>query len=169
MCFSGKSADSGITNKAEVSPKIVNINQNHTGQMHLKAWFFIKKYRLLESGEHYNACQLLYIINYQQVVCFKRLIIRGVIYFWVKFPFVCCPKVDESQTSTCSSKEKLVFSEPKQFCPSLQLYWASFTRSLPDMAEALAHGAKVNFINTEEEKRSPLIMAVHGVSYLMTY
>ncbi|KAF4083085.1 hypothetical protein AMELA_G00135950 [Ameiurus melas] len=71
---------------------------------------------------------------------------------------------DDSQSSTCSSKEKLVFSEPKQFCPSLHLYWASFTRSLPDMAEALAHGAKVNFINTEEEKRSPLIMAVHGGS-----
>ncbi|XP_017334125.1 arf-GAP with coiled-coil, ANK repeat and PH domain-containing protein 2 isoform X1 [Ictalurus punctatus] len=71
---------------------------------------------------------------------------------------------DETQSSTCSSKEKLVFSEPKQFCPSLHLYWASFTRSLPDMAEALAHGAKVNFINTEEEKRSPLIMAVHGGS-----
>ncbi|XP_058257433.1 arf-GAP with coiled-coil, ANK repeat and PH domain-containing protein 2-like isoform X5 [Hemibagrus wyckioides] len=73
-------------------------------------------------------------------------------------------EVQESQSSTCSSKEKLVFSEPKQFCPSLQLYWASFTRSLPDMAEALAHGAKVNFINTDEEKRSPLIMAVHGGS-----
>ncbi|XP_060797138.1 arf-GAP with coiled-coil, ANK repeat and PH domain-containing protein 2-like isoform X2 [Neoarius graeffei] len=71
---------------------------------------------------------------------------------------------EESQSPTYSSKEMLVFSEPKQFCPSLQLYWASFTRSLPDMAEALAHGAKVNFINTEEEKRSPLIMAVHGGS-----
>ncbi|KAK2869326.1 hypothetical protein Q7C36_001197 [Tachysurus vachellii] len=73
-------------------------------------------------------------------------------------------EIHESQSSTCSSKEKLVFSEPKQFCPSLQLYWASFTRSLPDMAEALAHGAKVNFINTDDEKRSPLIMAVHGGS-----
>ncbi|TSK53798.1 Arf-GAP with coiled-coil, ANK repeat and PH domain-containing protein 2 [Bagarius yarrelli] len=73
-------------------------------------------------------------------------------------------EIHETQSSTRSSKEKLVFSEPKQFCPSLQLYWASFTRSLPDMAEALAHGAKVNFINTDEEKRSPLIMAVHGGS-----
>ncbi|MCI4383351.1 hypothetical protein PGIGA_G00025490 [Pangasianodon gigas] len=98
-----KSADSGITNKAEGRPGVVNTSQNHT-------------------------------------------------------------EVDESQSSTCSSKEKLVFSEPKQFCPNLQLYWASFTRSLPDMAEALAHGAKVNFINTEEDKRSPLIMAVHGGS-----
>ncbi|XP_058257430.1 arf-GAP with coiled-coil, ANK repeat and PH domain-containing protein 2-like isoform X2 [Hemibagrus wyckioides] len=98
-----KGAESGIVNKAEGSPGVVNTSQNHT-------------------------------------------------------------EVQESQSSTCSSKEKLVFSEPKQFCPSLQLYWASFTRSLPDMAEALAHGAKVNFINTDEEKRSPLIMAVHGGS-----
>ncbi|XP_053094143.1 arf-GAP with coiled-coil, ANK repeat and PH domain-containing protein 2 isoform X4 [Pangasianodon hypophthalmus] len=98
-----KSADGGITNKAEGCPGVADTSQNHT-------------------------------------------------------------EVDESQSSTCSSKEKLVFSEPKQFCPNLQLYWASFTRSLPDMAEALAHGAKVNFINTEEEKRSPLIMAVHGGS-----
>uniref|UniRef100_A0A4W4FW13 Arf-GAP with coiled-coil, ANK repeat and PH domain-containing protein n=1 Tax=Electrophorus electricus TaxID=8005 RepID=A0A4W4FW13_ELEEL len=44
------------------------------------------------------------------------------------------------------------------------LYWAAFTRSLPNMAEALAHGAQVNWINTEEEKRTPLIMAVQGGS-----
>ncbi|KAK3533388.1 hypothetical protein QTP70_019340 [Hemibagrus guttatus] len=98
-----KGAESGVVNKAEGSPGVVNTSQNHT-------------------------------------------------------------EVHESQSFTCSSKEKMVFSEPKQFCPSLQLYWASFTRSLPDMAEALAHGAKVNFINTDEEKRSPLIMAVHGGS-----
>uniref|UniRef100_A0A8B9JF74 Arf-GAP with coiled-coil, ANK repeat and PH domain-containing protein n=1 Tax=Astyanax mexicanus TaxID=7994 RepID=A0A8B9JF74_ASTMX len=53
---------------------------------------------------------------------------------------------------------------PKEYSPGLQLYWAAFTRSLPDMAEALAHGAEVNWINTEEEKRTPLIMAVHGGS-----
>uniref|UniRef100_A0A8B9JF20 Arf-GAP with coiled-coil, ANK repeat and PH domain-containing protein n=1 Tax=Astyanax mexicanus TaxID=7994 RepID=A0A8B9JF20_ASTMX len=55
-------------------------------------------------------------------------------------------------------------SSPKEYSPGLQLYWAAFTRSLPDMAEALAHGAEVNWINTEEEKRTPLIMAVHGGS-----
>uniref|UniRef100_A0A8D3D2U0 Arf-GAP with coiled-coil, ANK repeat and PH domain-containing protein n=1 Tax=Scophthalmus maximus TaxID=52904 RepID=A0A8D3D2U0_SCOMX len=46
----------------------------------------------------------------------------------------------------------------------LQLYWASCARSLPDMAEALAHGAEVNWVNTEDDKRTPLIMAVQGGS-----
>uniref|UniRef100_A0A4W6DE96 Arf-GAP with coiled-coil, ANK repeat and PH domain-containing protein n=1 Tax=Lates calcarifer TaxID=8187 RepID=A0A4W6DE96_LATCA len=48
--------------------------------------------------------------------------------------------------------------------PGLQLYWASCARSLPDMAEALAHGAEVNWVNTEDDKRTPLIMAVQGGS-----
>uniref|UniRef100_A0A673LXA6 Arf-GAP with coiled-coil, ANK repeat and PH domain-containing protein n=1 Tax=Sinocyclocheilus rhinocerous TaxID=307959 RepID=A0A673LXA6_9TELE len=64
-----------------------------------------------------------------------------------------------------SSGEDLeVFCEPKQLTPGLQLYWASFSRSLPDMAEALAHGAEVNWTNTDHENRTPLIMAVHGGS-----
>lgn len=60
--------------------------------------------------------------------------------------------------------KEMVFYEPKEYSPGLQLYWASFARSLPDMAEALAHGAEVNWVNTEEDKRTPLIMAVQGVS-----
>ncbi|KAM9762524.1 arf-GAP with coiled-coil, ANK repeat and PH domain-containing protein 2-like isoform 4-T4 [Menidia menidia] len=60
--------------------------------------------------------------------------------------------------------KEMVFYEPKEYSPGLQLYWASCARSLPDMAEALAHGAEVNWVNTEEEKRTPLIMAVHGGS-----
>lgn len=58
----------------------------------------------------------------------------------------------------------MVFYEPKEYSPGLQLYWASCARSLPDMAEALAHGAEVNWVNTEDDKRTPLIMAVQGVS-----
>uniref|UniRef100_A0A8C5GCR0 Arf-GAP with coiled-coil, ANK repeat and PH domain-containing protein n=1 Tax=Gouania willdenowi TaxID=441366 RepID=A0A8C5GCR0_GOUWI len=50
------------------------------------------------------------------------------------------------------------------YSPGLQLYWASYACSLPDMAEALAHGAEVNWVNTDEEKRTPLIMAVQGSS-----
>uniref|UniRef100_A0A8C5GD16 Arf-GAP with coiled-coil, ANK repeat and PH domain-containing protein n=1 Tax=Gouania willdenowi TaxID=441366 RepID=A0A8C5GD16_GOUWI len=57
-----------------------------------------------------------------------------------------------------------VFFEPKEYSPGLQLYWASYACSLPDMAEALAHGAEVNWVNTDEEKRTPLIMAVQGSS-----
>uniref|UniRef100_A0A4W5NJY5 Arf-GAP with coiled-coil, ANK repeat and PH domain-containing protein n=1 Tax=Hucho hucho TaxID=62062 RepID=A0A4W5NJY5_9TELE len=53
---------------------------------------------------------------------------------------------------------------PKEYSPGLQLYWASCARSLPDMAEALAHGAEVNWVNTDNDKRTPLIMAVQGGS-----
>ncbi|XP_030647021.1 arf-GAP with coiled-coil, ANK repeat and PH domain-containing protein 2 [Chanos chanos] len=69
-----------------------------------------------------------------------------------------------TRASHCPMKELVVFSEPKEYSPGLQLYWASCARSLPDMAEALAHGAQVNWVNPEEEKRTPLIMAVHGGS-----
>nr|XP_046157661.1 arf-GAP with coiled-coil, ANK repeat and PH domain-containing protein 2-like isoform X2 [Oncorhynchus gorbuscha] len=61
-------------------------------------------------------------------------------------------------------KEVVIFSEPKEYSPGLQLYWASCARSLPDMAEALAHGAEVNWVNTDDDKRTPLIMAVQGGS-----
>uniref|UniRef100_A0A8C7H5Y4 Arf-GAP with coiled-coil, ANK repeat and PH domain-containing protein n=1 Tax=Oncorhynchus kisutch TaxID=8019 RepID=A0A8C7H5Y4_ONCKI len=61
-------------------------------------------------------------------------------------------------------KEVVIFSEPKEYSPGLQLYWASCARSLPDMAEALAHGAEVNWVNTDNDKRTPLIMAVQGGS-----
>lgn len=64
----------------------------------------------------------------------------------------------------CSGKDLVVFCEPKQFTPGLQLYWAAFSRRLPDMAEALAHGGEVNWTNTDDENRTPLIMAVHGGS-----
>uniref|UniRef100_A0A673YTC7 Arf-GAP with coiled-coil, ANK repeat and PH domain-containing protein n=1 Tax=Salmo trutta TaxID=8032 RepID=A0A673YTC7_SALTR len=60
--------------------------------------------------------------------------------------------------------ELVVFSEPKEYSPGLQLYWASCARSLPNMAEALAHGAEVNWVNTDDDKRTPLIMAVQGGS-----
>ncbi|KAJ8403187.1 hypothetical protein AAFF_G00354040 [Aldrovandia affinis] len=57
-----------------------------------------------------------------------------------------------------------VFSELKEGSPGLQLYHASAARSLPDMAEALAHGAEVNWVNTEDQNQTPLIMAVQGGS-----
>uniref|UniRef100_A0AAY4EWF0 Arf-GAP with coiled-coil, ANK repeat and PH domain-containing protein n=1 Tax=Denticeps clupeoides TaxID=299321 RepID=A0AAY4EWF0_9TELE len=69
-----------------------------------------------------------------------------------------------ASTNTSLCKEMVVFCEPKEYSPGLQLFWASCSCSLPDMAEALAHGAEVNWINTEDDKRTPLIMAVHGGS-----
>uniref|UniRef100_A0A665UNK3 Arf-GAP with coiled-coil, ANK repeat and PH domain-containing protein n=1 Tax=Echeneis naucrates TaxID=173247 RepID=A0A665UNK3_ECHNA len=63
-----------------------------------------------------------------------------------------------------SNSLEVIFYEPKEYSPGLQLYWASCARSLPDMAEALAHGAEVNWVNTDDDKRTPLIMAVQGGS-----
>lgn len=47
--------------------------------------------------------------------------------------------------------------------PGLQLYWASRRKHLPEMAEALARGADVNWVNVEEDRATPLIQAVLGV------
>uniref|UniRef100_A0A3Q2E1V3 Arf-GAP with coiled-coil, ANK repeat and PH domain-containing protein n=1 Tax=Cyprinodon variegatus TaxID=28743 RepID=A0A3Q2E1V3_CYPVA len=74
------------------------------------------------------------------------------------------PATLPAAAAAAASCKEVVFYEPKEYSPGLQLYWASFARSLPDMAEALAHGAEVNWVNTEEDKRTPLIMAVHGIS-----
>ncbi|XP_073699977.1 arf-GAP with coiled-coil, ANK repeat and PH domain-containing protein 2-like [Garra rufa] len=71
---------------------------------------------------------------------------------------------DTEPDEECSGKDLVVFCEPKQVTAGLQLYWAAFSRSLPDMAEALAHGAEVNWTNADDQNRTPLIMAVHGGS-----
>ncbi|KAH0624307.1 hypothetical protein JD844_008011, partial [Phrynosoma platyrhinos] len=52
----------------------------------------------------------------------------------------------------------------ERFLAGLRLYRASYEKSLPRMAEALAHGADVNWANTEEDGSTPLIQAVLGGS-----
>uniref|UniRef100_A0A674GJX6 Arf-GAP with coiled-coil, ANK repeat and PH domain-containing protein n=1 Tax=Taeniopygia guttata TaxID=59729 RepID=A0A674GJX6_TAEGU len=61
-------------------------------------------------------------------------------------------------------QESPVFCDYKQPSPGLQLYQAAFEKNLPHMAEALAHGAEVNWVNMEENKATPLIQAVRGGS-----
>ncbi|NWS49694.1 ACAP2 protein, partial [Probosciger aterrimus] len=61
-------------------------------------------------------------------------------------------------------QESSVFCDSKQPSPGLQLYRAAFEKNLPDMAEALAHGAEVNWVNLGENKATPLIQAVRGGS-----
>ncbi|XP_056421348.1 arf-GAP with coiled-coil, ANK repeat and PH domain-containing protein 2 isoform X2 [Hyla sarda] len=51
-----------------------------------------------------------------------------------------------------------------RFIPGHQLYKAAFQKNLPAMAEALAHGAEVNWVNKNENNATPLIQAVHGGS-----
>ncbi|XP_032924379.1 arf-GAP with coiled-coil, ANK repeat and PH domain-containing protein 2 isoform X7 [Catharus ustulatus] len=61
-------------------------------------------------------------------------------------------------------QESPVFCDSKQPSPGLRLYRAAFEKNLPQMAEALAHGAEVNWVNVEENKATPLIQAVRGGS-----
>lgn len=61
-------------------------------------------------------------------------------------------------------QESSVFYDSRQLNPGLHLYRAAFEKNLPDMAEALAHGAEVNWVNMEENKATPLIQAVRGGS-----
>uniref|UniRef100_A0A7M4F5C9 Arf-GAP with coiled-coil, ANK repeat and PH domain-containing protein n=1 Tax=Crocodylus porosus TaxID=8502 RepID=A0A7M4F5C9_CROPO len=61
-------------------------------------------------------------------------------------------------------QEASVLCSSKQLDPGLQLYRAAYKKNLPDMAEALAHGAEVNWVNIAENKSTPLIQAVLGGS-----
>uniref|UniRef100_A0A8C3YIZ7 Arf-GAP with coiled-coil, ANK repeat and PH domain-containing protein n=1 Tax=Catagonus wagneri TaxID=51154 RepID=A0A8C3YIZ7_9CETA len=61
-------------------------------------------------------------------------------------------------------QDSSVFLDSKHLNPGLQLYRASYEKNLPKMAEALAHGADVNWANFEENKATPLIQAVLGGS-----
>ncbi|XP_071668650.1 arf-GAP with coiled-coil, ANK repeat and PH domain-containing protein 2 isoform X1 [Patagioenas fasciata] len=61
-------------------------------------------------------------------------------------------------------QDSSVFCDSKQPSPGWQLYRAAFEKNLPDMAEALAHGAEVNWVNVEENNATPLIQAVRGGS-----
>ncbi|XP_075058348.1 arf-GAP with coiled-coil, ANK repeat and PH domain-containing protein 2 isoform X1 [Mixophyes fleayi] len=64
-------------------------------------------------------------------------------------------------------RDSAVFQDTRstrKILPGLQLYQAAFRQNLPVMAEALAHGAEVNWVNAKENNSTPLIQAVHGGS-----
>uniref|UniRef100_A0A8C5STZ4 Arf-GAP with coiled-coil, ANK repeat and PH domain-containing protein n=1 Tax=Laticauda laticaudata TaxID=8630 RepID=A0A8C5STZ4_LATLA len=54
----------------------------------------------------------------------------------------------------------------RELHPGLLVYKASRARNLPVMAEALAHGANINWVNEEDESKTPLIQAVMGGSLI---
>ncbi|XP_029069746.1 arf-GAP with coiled-coil, ANK repeat and PH domain-containing protein 2 isoform X2 [Lagenorhynchus albirostris] len=68
------------------------------------------------------------------------------------------------QSSETERQDSSVFLDSQHLNPGLQLYRASYEKNLPKMAEALAHGADVNWANSEENKATPLIQAVLGGS-----
>ncbi|XP_036059067.1 arf-GAP with coiled-coil, ANK repeat and PH domain-containing protein 2 isoform X6 [Onychomys torridus] len=61
-------------------------------------------------------------------------------------------------------QESSVLLDSKHLNPGLQLYRASYEKNLPKMAEALAHGADVNWANSDEDQATALIQAVLGGS-----
>lgn len=66
--------------------------------------------------------------------------------------------------SQAEKQEAVAPVDSRESLAGLQLYRASYEKNLPQMAEALAHGAAVNWVNAEEKRSTPLIQAVRGVS-----
>ncbi|XP_053546953.1 LOW QUALITY PROTEIN: arf-GAP with coiled-coil, ANK repeat and PH domain-containing protein 3 [Bombina bombina] len=79
---------------------------------------------------------------------------------------------EECEVSEDSSGELETEPEPsdpedlRELHPGLLMYKASCARNLPIMAEALANGANVNWVNDEDESKTPLIQAVIGGSLI---
>ncbi|MEE6484999.1 hypothetical protein FKM82_014129 [Ascaphus truei] len=79
---------------------------------------------------------------------------------------------EECQVSEESSGEAETEQEPsdpedlQELHPGLLMYKASHARNLPVMAAALANRADVNWVNDEDENKTPLIQAVIGGSLL---
>ncbi|KAM9299140.1 arf-GAP with coiled-coil, ANK repeat and PH domain-containing protein 3 [Gastrophryne carolinensis] len=79
---------------------------------------------------------------------------------------------EECEVSEDSSGEGEIEQDPsdpedlRELHPGLLMYKASRARNLPIMAEALANGANVNWVNDEDENKTPLIQAVIGGSLI---
>ncbi|XP_073459036.1 arf-GAP with coiled-coil, ANK repeat and PH domain-containing protein 3 [Aquarana catesbeiana] len=79
---------------------------------------------------------------------------------------------EECEVSEDSSGEGETEQDPsdpedlRELHPGLLMYKASRARNLPVMAEALANGANVNWVNDEDESKTPLIQAVMGGSLI---
>uniref|UniRef100_A0A8C5WGT4 Arf-GAP with coiled-coil, ANK repeat and PH domain-containing protein n=1 Tax=Leptobrachium leishanense TaxID=445787 RepID=A0A8C5WGT4_9ANUR len=78
-------------------------------------------------------------------------------------------KCEISEDSSGEAETEQEPSDPedlRELHPGLLLYKASRARNLPIMAEALANGANVNWVNDEDESKTPLIQAVIGGSLI---
>uniref|UniRef100_A0A4W3H9Z3 Arf-GAP with coiled-coil, ANK repeat and PH domain-containing protein n=1 Tax=Callorhinchus milii TaxID=7868 RepID=A0A4W3H9Z3_CALMI len=65
------------------------------------------------------------------------------------------PEMEHEQSDT---------EDLRELHPGILVYKAAHARNLAVMAEALAHGADVNWVNDEDENKTPLIQAVIGGS-----
>uniref|UniRef100_K7DZ80 Arf-GAP with coiled-coil, ANK repeat and PH domain-containing protein n=1 Tax=Monodelphis domestica TaxID=13616 RepID=K7DZ80_MONDO len=78
---------------------------------------------------------------------------------------------EEGEVSEDSSaegdRETWDLEDTRELHPGLLAYRAARARNLPVLAEALAHGAEVNWVNEEDESKTPLIQAVLGGSLII--
>ncbi|XP_036601255.1 arf-GAP with coiled-coil, ANK repeat and PH domain-containing protein 3 isoform X1 [Trichosurus vulpecula] len=78
---------------------------------------------------------------------------------------------EEGEVSEDSSaegdRETWDLEDSRELHPGLLAYRAARARNLPVLAEALAHGAEVNWVNEEDESKTPLIQAVMGGSLII--
>nr|XP_020637655.1 arf-GAP with coiled-coil, ANK repeat and PH domain-containing protein 3 [Pogona vitticeps] len=77
-----------------------------------------------------------------------------------------CEVSEESSGEAEIEQEASDLEDLRELHPGLLVYKASRARNLPVMAEALAHGADVNWVNDEDESKTPLIQAVMGGSLI---
>ncbi|XP_029434249.1 arf-GAP with coiled-coil, ANK repeat and PH domain-containing protein 3 isoform X1 [Rhinatrema bivittatum] len=77
-----------------------------------------------------------------------------------------CEVSEESSGEAEIEQEASDSEDLRQLHPGLLVYKASRARNLPVMAQALAHGADVNWVNDEDENKTPLIQAVMGGSLI---
>uniref|UniRef100_A0A452H8B6 Arf-GAP with coiled-coil, ANK repeat and PH domain-containing protein n=1 Tax=Gopherus agassizii TaxID=38772 RepID=A0A452H8B6_9SAUR len=78
--------------------------------------------------------------------------------------YILCYK--ESSGEAEIEQEASDLEDLRELHPGLLIYKAAQARNLPVMAEALAHGAEVNWVNDEDENKTPLIQAVMGGSLI---
>uniref|UniRef100_A0A8C3K837 Arf-GAP with coiled-coil, ANK repeat and PH domain-containing protein n=1 Tax=Calidris pygmaea TaxID=425635 RepID=A0A8C3K837_9CHAR len=77
------------------------------------------------------------------------------------------PHVSEESSGEAEiEQEASDLEDLRELHPGLLIYKAAQARNLPLMAEALAHGAEINWVNDEDENKTPLIQAVVGGSLI---
>ncbi|NWQ59187.1 ACAP3 protein, partial [Neopipo cinnamomea] len=77
-----------------------------------------------------------------------------------------CEVSEESSGEAEIEQEASDLEDVRELHPGLLIYKAAQARNLPLMAEALAHGAEINWVNDEDENKTPLIQAVKGGSLI---
>ncbi|XP_051493148.1 arf-GAP with coiled-coil, ANK repeat and PH domain-containing protein 3 [Apus apus] len=77
-----------------------------------------------------------------------------------------CEVSEESSGEAEIEQEASDLEDLRELHPGLLIYKAAQARNLSLMAEALAHGAEINWVNDEDENKTPLIQAVMGGSLI---